>query len=84
MTEDSTEIRVGDLVWTAANNRFLPQGGPRYRARVEELRDGRAKVRPLTVAITEATARAAGRRAGPSVRARWVTAEHLTKALADQ
>lgn len=71
--------QVGDVVWYGGYNRYLPQGGPRYLARIEELKEARAKIRPLTVALTEATARAATHRKGPSVRARWVLTEYLSK-----
>ena len=65
-------VQVGDIVWSnCAHALGLP-----YKAKVEELRNGKAKVRPLEGALTAGSARSKYRQ-GPSLRARWVKAEWL-------
>ncbi len=66
-------FRVGDTVWGNAQH----AAGLPYRATVEALKDGRAKIRPLAGEHVLTAGEAKSTRSGPSVRARWVDARWL-------
>lgn len=71
---------IGDIVWA---NGHAALGLP-YRAKIEDLRDGKARVRPLVGerVLTAGSAKSmrSKYKKGPSIRARWVDARWLKKA----
>lgn len=69
-------MKVGDIVWAGGGDGGLP-----YRAAVEAIRDGKAKLRPLGPTLTRSSARS---RSGSGMRARWVTAARTEPALSDK
>lgn len=72
-------IKVGDIVWGNGGHAL----GLPYRAKVEDLRDDKAKLRPLQPALTAGSARSVYRK-GPSLRARWVKAAYLMLVESDE